>query len=287
MSEDKSNGKLDSNEYNRRINNTISSLKRSVHLPYIRRTNISPQVNKLLNEINKKKESNSIFITDYNSNKLDFKTIKPIRRRNLITSYNDKDIKSIEDFNVFLNEDNFIKSLMDKFNYKSQPKIPKKEKRKQIFNKLYGINPKFIERMDKAKRNKDLPLEEYQANTFRILTTNDISKSELNDLAFSLKNLRIQSESVSPLPPFKINLIYDHVYKTNNNNNKKRKLNKLSFKQILYESTEPKDEFEKEEKLIKKLMSYRTTHITKRDKAFDILPEYLKDALSKRFKHNT
>ena len=60
----------------------------------------------------------------------------------------------------------------------------------------------------------------------------------------------------------------------------------MSIKQLINESNEPKDEFEKEEKLIKKMMSYKAVQRGKRNKAFDILPEYLKSALSKRFKKN-
>ena len=136
----------------------------------------------------------------------------------------------------------------------------------------------------KEWRNKKLPLEEYQANTFKILTKNNIGKTELNDLAYNLKHLRMQSDSVSPLPPINLNIIYDHVYKSNSNRDKK--INKMSIKQLINESNEPKDEFEKEEKLIKKMMSYKAVQRGKRNKAFDILPEYLKSALSKRFKKN-
>ena len=135
--------------------------------------------------------------------------------------------------------------------------------------------------MKNAKRNKLLPLEDYQAKTFKILSKNDIGKTELNDLAYNLKNLRLQSDSVSPLPPINLNIIYDHVYRSHSNRNKK--INKMTIKQLIKESNEPKDEFEKEEKLIKQMMSYKPIQRGKRNKAFDILPDYLKDALSKRF----
>ncbi len=172
---------------------------------------------------------------------------------------------------------------MEKFNKKSQQKISKSDKKKQVLNKLYGIDPLFSKKMKIAKKNKKLPLEEYQTNTFKILTKNNIDKTELYDLAYNLKNLRQQSDSVSPLPPIKMNIIYDHVY-TNNKN--KEKKNKMTLQQLINENHEPKDEFEKEEKLIKQMMSYKVIQRGKRNKAFDILPEYLKSALSKRFKKN-
>ena len=60
----------------------------------------------------------------------------------------------------------------------------------------------------------------------------------------------------------------------------------MTLQQLINENHEPKDEFEKEEKLIKQMMSYKVIQRGKRNKAFDILPEYLKSALSKRFKKN-
>ena len=267
------------------INNYgFSSFKRKVLLPNIRRNQIKVKAQKLLEEIDKRIEKNGIFLTDVNNSDKEFKTPRVRRKGNsLIKSYNDKgEEKTINDFNVFGNEDNFIKELMDKFNQKSQPKLKKIDKRKIILDKLYGIDPLFKKRMMSAKRNKKLSLEEYQANTFKILSKNDIGKTELYDLAYNLKSLRLECDSVSPLPPINLSIIYDHVY----NSNQDKKINKMTIKQLINETHEPKDDFEKEEKLIKQMMSYKAIQRGKRNKAFDILPEYLKTALSKRFKKN-
>ena len=270
-----SNGNIINNyQFNR--NTLLSSMKRS---------QIKIKALKLLKEIDKKKESNSIFLTEEKKPGNDLKAIKVRKKRvSLINSNTDRGVKSIEDFNVFGTEDKFIKELMEQFNKKNEKKLSKTDKKQNALNKLYGIDPYFSKRMNIARRNKKLPLEEYQANTFKILTKNNIGKTELNDLAYNLKHLRMQSDSVSPLPPINLNIIYDHVYKSNSNRNKK--INKMSIKQLINESNEPKDEFEKEEKLIKKMMSYKAVQRGKRNKAFDILPEYLKSALSKRFKKN-
>ena len=270
-----SNGNIINNyQFNR--NTLLSSMKRS---------QIKIKALKLLKEIDKKKESNSIFLTEEKKPGNDLKAIKVRKKRvSLINSNTDRGVKSIEDFNVFGTEDKFIKELMEQFNKKNEKKLSKTDKKQNALNKLYGIDPYFSKRMNIARRNKKLPLEEYQANTFKILTKNNIGKTELNDLAYNLKHLRMQSDSVSPLPPINLNIIYDHVYKSNSNRNKK--INKMSIKQLINESNEPKDEFEKEEKLIKKMMSYKAVQRGKRNKAFDILPEYLKSALSKRFKNN-
>ena len=271
----------DNNEKEKSNSINASSIVKRKSLPKIKQFNIKPQLFKLLKEIETKKENNNIFLTENNEGKKGGMKVK--RYNNLIKSYTDRGGKrSIEDFNVFGNEDKFIKELMDKFNEKSIKKLGKMEKKKLTLDKLYGISPEFRKRITIARKNKDLPLEEYQANTFKIFTGNDIGKSELYDLAYNLKHLRLQSDSVAPLPPIKLNIICDHVFKKNKNKSKKNK--KITLKQFLNESHAPKDEFEKEEKLIKQMMSYRIIQRGKRNKAYDILPEYLKTALSKRFK---
>ena len=278
-----SNNNLRENNIELNTINTYNSIKNNIILPSLNKKLIKSKAIKILREINKKKENNSIFLTEENNSQRDFKRIRNRNRRksSLIRSYNDKGIKELESFNVFGNEDEFIKDLMEQFNKKSQQKISKIEKKKIVLDKLYGIDPLYSKRMKIAKRNKKDTLEEYQAKTFKILSKNDIGKTELNDLAYNLKNLRLQSDSVSPLPPINLNIIYDHVYRSNSNRNKK--INKMTIRQLIKESNEPKDEFEKEEKLIKQMMSYKPIHRGKRNKAFDILPEYLKEALSKRF----
>ena len=278
-----SNNNLRENNIELNTINTYNSIKNNIILPSLNKKLIKSKAIKILREINKKKENNSIFLTEENNSQRDFKRIRNRNRKksSLIRSYNDKGIKALESFNVFGNEDEFIKDLMEQFNKKSQQKISKIEKKKIVLDKLYGIDPLYSKRMKIAKRNKKDTLEEYQAKTFKILSKNDIGKTELNDLAYNLKNLRLQSDSVSPLPPINLNIIYDHVYRSNSNRNKK--INKMTIRQLIKESNEPKDEFEKEEKLIKQMMSYKPIHRGKRNKAFDILPEYLKEALSKRF----
>ena len=274
--------KVNENNINN-VNNDINPFKRNVLLPNIRANKMKSKARKILKEIDKRKENNSIYVTEDNKSDNGNKTMRAKKRRqSLIKSYNDKGVKALDGFNVFGNEDKFIKELMEKFNSKSQPKMKKKDKKRDILNKLYGIDPEYNKRMNIAKRNKRMGLEDYQANTFKILTTNDIGKSELFDLAYNLKNLRMQSDSVSPLPPINVNIIYDHVYKNNHNKVNKKK----TIKELINDSHEPRDEFEKEERIIKQMMSYKVVQRGKRNKAFDILPEYLKTALTKRNKNN-
>ena len=275
------NNSMDNNNIN--DNNNIKFKKRNVLLPNIRYNKLNSQALKLLKDISKRKERNSIFLTNYDNNKTEISSNKDNKKKAIVRSYH-KISKSIEDFNIFASEDNFIKELMGKFNIKNQPKIPRLEKRRQVLNKLYGIDPEFFKKMNRAKMNKNLSLEDYQINTFKVLTTNDIRRSELDDLAYNLKNLRIETESVSPLPPINVNIIVDHVRKGNNDD---KKIKNLSIKEIINDTNEPRDEFEKEQRLIKKLTGYKVMPKRGRNRAFDALPDYLKEALARRFKHNS
>ena len=45
---------------------------------------------------------------------------------------------------------------------------------------------------------------------------------------------------------------------------------------------QPLDEFEKEERLIKKLKSYKSVPKKKRNKNFDVLPQYIRDVFNKK-----
>ena len=281
------------NKDNNEIKDNMQTIKNYRHkqknnlLPNIKKKKLNIKALKLLKEIDEKKEKNRIFLTNGNISNKDFKTARFRKKRNsLIDLYNTKEVESKKDFNVFGKEDNFIKNLMDKFNQKSLPRIKKIDKRKLVLDKLYGIDPLYKKRMIMAKSNKKIPLEEYQVNTFKVLSSNDIGKSELFDLAYDLKCLRLESDSVTPLPPINVSIIYDHVYRNNSYSNRDRSKNKMSIKQFINDTHKPKDEFEKEAKIIKQMMSYKPIPRGKRNKAFDILPEYLKTALSKQLKNN-
>ena len=156
------------------------------------------------------------------------------------------------DYNVYDEEDETVKNLLNKFKIKNQQKkLPKIEKNKLALNQLYGITSETNEKIAKVKHRKKLSLEDYQTKILTTLGSNgNIGVDELTNLLQNLKELKIDSESVQPLPPINIKIIYEHVL----NNQKKHNIVKSkSIREILNEKEEPKDEFEKEERMIKKI----------------------------------
>ena len=271
------NDKLNTN------NDDINQPKRKVLLPNIRHLKYLVRSQQILDEIHKNMPVNgSLFITD-TKDKTKALTARSYRKSKYLKPINNskKNVNDFEylDYNVFNNEDNSIKNLMNKFKIKNkQKKLPRLERKKLVLNQLYGITPELNEKIAKLKNEKNLCLEDYQS---KIMTTlgsyGSIGSSELMDLLQNLKELKMDSESVQPLPPINIDVIYDHVL---NNKSKPKNIRSKSIKEILNEKEEPKDEFEKEEMMIKKIQrgSLKKVKI-KRNGHLDVLPPYLKNLL--------
>ena len=181
------------------------------------------------------------------------------------------------DYNVYDEEDETVKNLLNKFKIKNQQKkLPKIEKNKLALNQLYGITSETNEKIAKVKHRKKLSLEDYQTKILTTLGSNgNIGVDELTNLLQNLKELKIDSESVQPLPPINIKIIYEHVL----NNQKKHNIVKSkSIREILNEKEEPKDEFEKEERMIKKIQRGNFKKIKiKKNGHLNVLPPYLKN----------
>ena len=189
--------------------------------------------------------------------------------------------KETQDFNVFNHEDNVIKDLMIQFYDKQKKKnVSKIRKRKNALNKLYDITPEMNNKMTEAKKFKSLDLEDYQKNILTSVPAKSIGQGGIMDLVQNLKNLKFQCESVKPLPPINVKIIEAHVYNKNNSKSKK----KMSLREYLEQSNEPKDEYEKEQREIKNMRSYKSFKKSKRNKNFDFLPAYFREALNKNLK---
>lgn len=250
----------------------LSKQKRKVHLPKIKKAS------HFLSEIVRKKinEGDSIFLTTKRKNN----SIMKKRNKNLkiIKSYAEKSgFNEINDYNVFNNEDNFIQDLMKKFYQKSQKQIPVIERRKLAFNKLYDITPEENERIKKAKHKKFLSLEEYQTNVMTALSPGSISRRKMMDLAQNLNELKLDVDSMKPLPKINIDIIYDHVYSKNNS----KSLKKMSIRDIISRQDLPKDQYEKEERLIKSIKNFKVIPKKKRNKNLDCMPLYIRTLFSK------
>ena len=200
--------------------------------------------------------------------------VKSVRLIGIADKIMNKDEK--DKYNVFSNEDHMIKDLMTQFKEKREKdKIPKLIRKRMAFNRLYNITENSIERLkDVKKRKRDYNLEKYQENILKAVDANSVEQSEIMKLIQNLNEIKIESENVKALPPINIDIIKDHVYR------KKVIPKKKNMKQIMQIKL-PLDEFEKEEKLIKSLRSFKSIPKRKRNKNFDILPQYIRDIFSK------
>jgi hypothetical protein len=190
--------------------------------------------------------------------------------------------KKSYDYNVFGNEDEKIKDLVTKFrNELKERKIGKLEKRKLALNKLYNITPEYELKMKEARRFKSLDLEKYQNNILSSVPYNCIEKNKILDLVDTFRTLKNECESVKPFPNINIKIIKDHILK-------KSKVNKsdkcMRLKDFLNKNNEPKDEFEKEQKIIKEMKCFKVLNKFKRNKNYDILPFHIREALVKNLK---
>ena len=183
-----------------------------------------------------------------------------------------------DSYNVFSNEDHIIKDLMTKFKEKKEKdKIPKLIRKKMAFNRLYNISDASIEKLKSVKKSKKLfSLDEYQENILKAVDANSVEKSEIMKLIENFHDIKRESDNVKALPPINIDIIKQHVYKK-----KKIVPKKKNFRDIM-KRTEPLDEFEKEERLIKNLQSFRSVPKRRRNKNFDALPQYIRDIFSKK-----
>ena len=182
-----------------------------------------------------------------------------------------------EAYNVFSNEDDKIKDLMNKFKEKNaKDKIPKLTRKKMVFNRLYNITDNSIKQLKDIKKKKRLySLEKYQENILKSVNVNSVDQSEIMKLVQNFNDIKIESYNVKALPPININIIKDHVYRK-----KQIESRRKSFMNYMVKK-EPLDEFEKEQRLIKKLKSYKPVIKRRRNKNLDVLPQYVRDIFTK------
>ena len=114
----------------------------------------------------------------------------------------------------------------------------------------------------------------------KAIDVNSIEQSQIMNLIQNLNDIKYESNKVNALPPIKVNVIRDHVIRTNKNSTILRKKN---MKEIMNSSDNiPMDQFEIEEKMIKDMKGYKSQPKAKRNKNFDKLPEYFRDIFSKK-----
>ena len=255
---------------NTKINFNNNLTERKSTLPPIRTDQ------QILKEIESRKPKNigSIFLFDKQPQKR-----KKIQSLNYINEIEKYDIKKIKNFNVFSTEDNEIKDLMFQFDKNSKNKLmPKNKRKRKILDKLYGITPELKNKLDYAKSNKKLNLETYQENILYSLDDEFIDRSDIMDLMQSFEELKIKNSSVKPLPKINLDIIYNHVY----NKSKKIKNKSMNIKDYL-NNNDSLDEFEKEQKLINNIKTYRYVPKKIRNKNLERMPNYIREIFSKQY----
>ena len=203
--------------------------------------------------------------------------VKSVKLIGLTDKFLIKDVEEKDEYNVFSNEDHLIKNLLNQFKEKNEKdKIPKIIRKKMAFNRLYNIPEGSSEKLkDVKKSKKKYSLEEYQENILKSVDANSVDQGEIMKLIQSFNDIKIESNNVKALPPINIDIIKEHVYKKKPVKPRKKNLRDIMKRQ------EPLDEFEKEERLIKNLRSYKSVPKRRRNKNLDILPQYIRDIFAK------
>jgi hypothetical protein len=197
------------------------------------------------------------------------------------------DVNILKNYNVFETEDEYIRKIMYKlYIHENIKKKNEKDKKRMILDKIYGFSPNHKQSMKKAKRKKFLPLKEYQDNILITFANNysNIDNGKFLDLIQNFKDIRAETESITPLPKINIDVIKEHIFNKGVKNYKK-----MTLKEYFLKDNSPLDEFEKENIIINKLKTQRyTSHPlrNKRNKNFDILPQYLKDKFNNQIKYH-
>ena len=239
--------------------------------------------NHILNEIYKNKKLNGPIYSFTQGNK----NIKKPKGYSSKPNYaylkmENYDKKKSQDYNVFGTEDEQIKDLVNKFRQElKERQISKLIRRKNALNKLYNITPEYNLKMKEARKFKSLDLDEYQKNILSSVPYNCIGKNEILDLVDTFKTLKNECESVKPFPAINIKIIKDHVLKKDKN---KKNDKSMRLKDFLNKDNKPKDEFEKEQQIIKEMKCFKVISKFKRNKNYDILPLHIREALSKNLK---
>jgi hypothetical protein len=212
------------------------TLNQKIKLPRIQLNN------KINNDIKSKLigiKNGNFFITDekINLNKERIKILKNKKKRNSDKKYENEEFQ--------LNLD----SLMAKFDAEYIiAALNKKNNERDRLNKLYGITSEYIHKVEEAKNKKYLSLKKYQSNILDAYSFNEKnSEQSIRELSNKFNDIREDIESIIPFPKINLKSMINHI------KNQKHKQKILSVKSYINKANEPKDDYEKEEELIKSL----------------------------------
>lgn len=172
-------------------------------------------------------------------------------------------------------------------NFQSPSKIGKKGKilntynniKKKRLNDLYGYDSNFVKSKNNLLRKKEsFDLGNYQNEVLKVSQRN-LSKDYMIKLFTELQFIKKDVDLVKPLPPINYRALVTHCFKGAEDK-----------KKIEPNALEPKgfnnlDEYEKELYMIKKTFTFKREKTKKNRrmyKIYEILPEYVIDALYKK-----
>ena len=104
-----------------------------------------------------------------------------------------------------------------------------------------------------------------------------MEKAQIMNLIQNFNDLKNESNDVKALPPINVKAIKCNIIK-----NKKVENEKKIIKEILNNTVESLDDFEKEQKIIKLIKAHKTQPKNNRNRNFGILPKYIRVFFSKK-----
>ena len=217
---------------------------------------------KALNKIEKKVIKKNEYLNEYKNKSI----IDPKNLKNKTQNFlNEKEKK-----NIFIKNNsshNFISTLTkEKENNKKSKNSFNLLKQKRL-DDLYGYDSNFIKSKNHLLKKKDsFGLGKYQNEVLKISQRN-LSKDYMMKLFTELQYIRRDADLVKPLPPINYRALVTHCFKRDDD--KKKDM----------------DEYEKELYYIKKSNKFKrekTQRNKRMYKIYEILPEYVIDALYKK-----
>ena len=237
-------------------NKSLSNCSKISNIKYPNKNNLSINI--------KQKQATK---DNFNRNKLDSLNLNDTNKTNFktfkINSYNNK-------------KNNYIKNSPSK-KEKNDKSI--KLKNKNILNKLYGYNKKFIFSKSNILKNKNLiGLDIYQNKILKI-SQRKLSRDNLIRLYTELQTIKADAEMIKPLPPINYPALVIHSFREVEDKDR-HKLTKSYENKKLKEM----DDYEKELYNIKKSNGFKRVRFVKNKrlyKIFEILPEHVVDVVFK------
>lgn len=218
--------------------------------------------------------SNSNRIKNYSYNN---KKLKPLQLNNINKANLNFNTFRINSYNSKKNYYNTI-SNHNKEKKKSNENNKKKKGKteKNIINKLYGYNKKYIfSKSDILKRKNLLELDNYQNNILKI-SQSKLSRDNFIRLYTELQTIKKEANMIKPLPPINFPALVIHSFKEIDDKNMH------IYKPFENKKLKDMDEYERELYNIKTSNNFKRAKTIRNKRLYkilEILPEHVVDAV--------